>query len=193
MRKAVVCFWRKRIRNKNKMQVDDEYVPPPRPQVTECLLPQSVYGQVSFMKPNDSDLMELASSFDVKRASSAIELKNFAEICLCTRRAFGPQTSAGIEALEMKVLQCQMMIKKKFPNFETQAETKADLPMQIATPTAMHVDLPVIQDMVDEEDEDVAIDFQAVMVDEEDKDVAIDFQAVKNAWLDRVEAAAKMC
>jgi hypothetical protein len=169
------------------MQVDEEYVPPPRPQITECLLPQGVYGQASFIKPNDRELIDLASSFDIRYASSAIELKNFAEICLSTRRAFGPQTSVGIEALELKVLQCDMMIKKKFPNFNitTRAETKADLPMQIATPTAMHVDEPPMQDIADEEE-------LQMQEEEEEEAVAIDFQAVKNAWLDRVEAAAKI-
>lgn len=156
--------------------MDEEIVSPPRPQVTECLLPQ--YGhETIFMKPNDSDLIDLASSFDVKYANSAIELKNFAEICLSTRRAFGMQTSSGIEALELKVIQCQMMINKKFPDFGMkEIKTKADVSMKITTPMTMHIDEPA-----DVEEE----------VTMEEQKICIDFQDIKNIWLDRVEANAK--
>ena len=147
----------------NKKMQDEDNVPPPLPQITECLIPQTS------IKPNDPELIDLANSFDVKNASSPTELKNFADICLSARRAFGLQHSPGIEAIELKVLQCQMIINKKFPEFkENQAEENN---------TAMETEeeLPTKMDEVHEE-EDVT---------------NIDFIEVKNTWLDRVEADAK--
>ena len=95
------------------MQGYDDNLPAPMASFSECLLPQG------FMTPNDAELIDLASSFDVKHATSAMELKNFADLCSSTRRRFGPQNSTGIEALELKVIQCEIMLMKKFTDFAT--------------------------------------------------------------------------
>jgi hypothetical protein len=139
----------------------DDYIAPV-PNVTECLLSPSDFHNL--IKPNDSNLIDMANSINIRNVSSPIELVNFSTICLSTLRPFGRQTSPGIQALELKVIQCKMMLKNKFPDFK-------------AKPDVVIVDKPVTQ--------------HVDMEHEHQQQEHVDFQQVKYKWLAKVEERAK--
>ena len=131
--------------------------------------------------PDDASIIQLATSLHIASATNQ-EIVDFLAICLTTRVGLGTARSRGVEELDLKIVQCKMVLKRRNidPNdFAGVVENKV--------PTNWSESQMV---------EDEALAPEMILDDDEegmsDDDVVVSFDQGRNDLIARVERAAAL-
>ena len=84
-------------------------VPKPIPAFQDCLLSD----RHPRMVPDESDLVSMANTFPQLKAASTPSIESFMDVLQCTRENYRTVTSPGLELLDLRLLQCTMILRKR--------------------------------------------------------------------------------